>query len=72
MIEIECNQCRSSMSDGQDCYCAKCFKSLEDNIKDLEADISNLESEKDELEQQIEALNKKLENIESEIRRKGE
>lgn len=71
-FEIECNNCSSSMDDGEDSFCARCYGKLEDEISGLKDDISNLESGNDELQQEIDELTGKLQNIEKESRRRGE
>jgi len=70
-FEIDCNSCSSSMDDGEDSYCARCYAKLEDEISGLKDDISNLESDKDELQSDIDDLTGKLQNIEEESRRRG-
>ncbi len=64
--EIECNECRSRMDDGEDSYCTNCYTGLEDKISGLEDDISNLESDKDTLQQEKDELTGKLQDLENE------
>lgn len=71
-FEIDCNNCSSSMDDGEDSYCARCYGKLENEISGLKDDISNLELDKDELQSEIDDLTGKLQNIEDEARRRGE
>ena len=67
--EIECNECRSRMDDGDDSYCTNCYTGLEDKISGLEDDISNLESDKDALQQEKDDLTQKLVDLEAERNR---
>jgi len=68
-FEAKCNECLTDLSDNDDCFCARCYIKLKDEIEGLKDDISNLESDKDTLEQEKEELTEKLMKIENEKQR---
>ena len=68
-IDLQCNECLSIMTDGDDCFCDTCYNKLKNEIDELKSDISNLESDKDTLQQEKEDLTEKLMKIEDEKQR---
>lgn len=41
----ECDACGHTITDGDDCYCKKCYNEFEEECSRLEDRISNLEAE---------------------------
>ncbi len=61
-IEIRCDECNSSITEGEELYCRSCYSQVEE----LEAENEELQSEVERLEGQVEELEEEIQQLKEE------